>query len=150
MKTPREILLARHGTASDKLDAIRREVVAGELKLNNKGRTSASQKEQSRNFVAWLLRCLTAPWRELVLPSRRIWTGLAAVWVLLAAINLAQRDTVSSVTGQPVRSAPVVMSFQAQQRLMNEVLADRVAAPDADRPKNSSGPRSEVGGVAAV
>jgi hypothetical protein len=133
MKTPREILLARHGAAECRLDDIRQKVIAEEF--DDKGRTSASQKEQSRNFVAWLLRCLTVPWRELVLPSRRIWTGLGAVWALIFVVNLAQRDNVSSVTGQTVRTAPVMMSLQAQQRLMNEVLADRVAAPDADRPK---------------
>jgi hypothetical protein len=137
MKTPREILFERHRAAETRLDAIRHAVIADEF---NPPATQA----QGRNGIAVLLACLTAPWRELILPSRRVWMGLAAVWALMFIINLSQRDTVSSVTGQPVRSAPMMMSWQLQQRLMNEVLADRVAPPEADRPRNSAtGPRSE-------
>ena len=47
-----------------------------------------------------------------------------------------QRDPVSSVTGQPVRSPAVMMSWQVQQRWMDELLADRSASPAADRPRN--------------
>ena len=139
MKTPREILLARHQTAAPRLDAIRREVVR---ELNHKETKEQSWLEAS---VASLLGCPKTIWRELILPSRRVWTGLAAVWVLVFAINLSQRDTVSGVTGKPVRSQAVMMSWQAQQRWMNELLADRAATPDAARPKNlSPKPRTET------
>ena len=144
MKTPRDILLERHRAAEPTLDAIRRGVVAGEF--NNK-----ETKEPKEGLVAWLLRCLTAPWRELILPSRRIWTGLATVWALIFIINLSQRDTISSVTGKPVRSPAVMMSWQVQQRWMNELLADRLAPPEADRPRNvTPRPRTENSGVATV
>jgi hypothetical protein len=130
MKTPREILLARHGSAGPKLDAIRRAVVGD---LNNQ---DANAQRGESNFVSWCLGCLSTPWRELILPSRRIWTGLAAVWALVLVVNVSLRDNVSSVTGQPVHSSPVMMSWQVQQRLMNEVLADRMTPPDVDRPRN--------------
>jgi hypothetical protein len=138
MKTPREILLARHHAADSKLDVIRRAVVHD---LNNK---DAKTQSWGDGFVSLFLRCLSTPWRELVLPSRRIWTGLAAVWGLVFIVNFSQRDTVSGVTGKPVSSAPVMMSWQVQQRLMNEVLADRVTPPEADRPRNAvPKPRTE-------
>ena len=139
MKTPHDILFARHQAAAPKLDAIRREVVR---ELNNQG-----TKEQSLPafFVAWFLGCSNKLWQELVLPSRRIWTGLAAVWVLLFIVNFSQRDNVSSITGKTVRSGEVSMSVQAQQRWVNELLADRSSPPEADRPKIfSPKPRTEI------
>ena len=137
MKTPRDILFARHQAATPKLDALRREILGKEL--NNQG-----TKAQRSGLVASLLGCLQIPWRELILPSRRIWTGLAAVWLLIFIVNFSLRDTVSSVTGQPVRTAPTMMSWQVQQRLMNQVLADRVNSPDIDRPRNETPrPRTE-------
>jgi hypothetical protein len=139
MKTPREILLERHRAAGPKLDAIR-QAVAGEL-------SNKETKEQRGDFglVSFCLGCLVAPWRELVLPSRRIWAGLAAVWVFILAVNISQRDNLSSVTGQPVRSVPAMVSLQVQQRMMNEVLADRAAAPEAVRPRSvAPGPRTEA------
>lgn len=140
MKTPREILLARHRAAEARLDAIRRTVVAGELNRPD------AKAPSGFVFVASLcVRCSNTVWRELILPSRRIWVGLAAVWLLLVIVNVAGRNPVSSVTGQPVRSPSVMMSWQAQQRWMNELLADRAASPAADRLKSSAPkPRSEV------
>ncbi len=138
MKTPREILFARHQAAAPKLDAIRCSVVG---ELNNK---ETKEQSQPTFLVAWLLRCSNRIWLELVFPCRRIWTGLAAVWILLFIINSSERDPVSSVTGQTVRSQPVMMSWQVQQRWMNELLADRSSPPEADRPKTfSPKPRTE-------
>jgi hypothetical protein len=139
MKTPREILLERHGSVQPKLDSIRRAVVGN---LNNEG---AKAQSWAAGFAALCLGFPNKLWRELVLPSRRVWTGLAAVWMVLFIVNVSQRDNVSSVTGQPVHSSPVMMSWQVQQRLMNEVLADRVAPPDVDRPRNvAPKPRTET------
>ena len=138
MKTPREILFARHQAATPKLDAVRRSVVA---ELNNK---ETKEQSQPTFLVAWLLRCSNKIWLELVFPSRRIWTGLAAVWILIFMVNFSQRDPVSGATGQPVRSQAVMMSWQVQQRWMNELLADRSTPADMERPRNvAPKPRSE-------
>lgn len=137
MKTPREILLLRHQAASPKLDAIRRDVVG---KLNNQG-----TKEQSfpACLVSSLLGCLNKLWQELFLPSRRTWAGLAGVWLVLLAINLAQHEP--SPAGK-VTSASAMMSFREQQRLMNELFADRsLPVAEADRPRTySPKPRTEI------
>lgn len=138
MKTPREILLARHQAAEPRLDAIRRAVVH---ELNNQ---DAKAPSGVTVFASLCRRCFAAPWRELILPSRRIWTGLAAVWILIFIINVSLRDNVSSVTGQPVRSPAVMMSWQAQQRWLNELFADRSTPPEADRLRNAAPkPRTE-------
>jgi hypothetical protein len=121
MKTPREILLEQHRAATLKLDAIRHEIMEA--------------KFRRRNFTATL-------WQELIFPSRRIWSGLAAVWIALVAFNLAQRE---SIPAGRVVSAPVQMSAREQQRLMNELFADRLPVMDADRPKTfTPKPRTEI------
>ena len=138
MKTPRDILFARHQAAAPKLDAIRREIVR---ELNNK-----ETKEQSRPafFVTWLLCCSKQFWLELVFPCRRVWAGLATVWILIFLINFSQRDNVSSVTGKPVRPGGPAISLQAQQRWMNELFADRSVPLEAERPRNfAPKPRTE-------
>lgn len=145
MKTPREILLEQHRSAAPKLDAIRREAVEG---LNNK---DAKAQSWADILVASLLGCSNKLWQELIWPCRRIWTGLAAVWVLLFIVDFSQRDNVSGVTGKPARSGEVIMSLQAQQRWMNELLADRSAPLEADRSRNfTPKPRSETLGTATV
>lgn len=110
MKTPREILLERHQAAVPKLDAVRRESVgqASRLSQNRK-------PEIGRMSVIFLL------WRELILPSRRIWAGLAAVWLLIFAVNLSMRD--HSPSGV-VASAPpqMMLTFRQQQQLLTELL----------------------------
>jgi hypothetical protein len=140
MKTPRQLLLARHALAESKLDTVREGVLA----------TSVGRRTSSRQ--AFLDRLLTLGlyvprtlWHELIQPSRRLWTALATIWILIFLINFSQRDPVSSVTGQPVRSQSVTMSWQMQQRLMNELLADRAMPPDADRPRNTQPrPRTQI------
>jgi hypothetical protein len=145
MKTPREILLECHQTAAPKLDAIRHETLAGLNHQDTKAQSWAA------NYVSWCLGSLNKLWLELVWPCRRIWTGLATMWVLLFIVNFSQRDTVSSVTGKPARSVEVIMSLQAQQRWMNELLADRSVPPEADRPRNfTPKPRTEITETATV
>jgi hypothetical protein len=126
MKTPREILLERHRAAGTKLDAIRRSVVAG---LD----PEATKEQSGTNFLAaWMFGCADRLWQELFLPSRRVWSGLAAVWVLILVINFAERDPAPA---GKATAAPVMMNLAEQQRLLNELFADRTPAADADREK---------------
>ena len=159
MKTPREILLARHSAAEPKLDAIRRAAVAvvcdrrilANQSSERRSQTAATTPGWTTRFASLCLRGLTTPWNELILPSRRLWTGLATVWILVFIINFSQRDPMSSVTGQPVHSSAVTMSWQVQQRWMNELFADRSTPPDADHPRiTAPKPRSENYGSFAV
>jgi hypothetical protein len=139
MKTPREILLARHRTAEPKLDAIRRSVV---LELNNEG---AKTQSFWFSFVPLRLCCLDKLWLELVWPCRRIWTGLAAVWVLLAIVNFSQRDSSQVYLAKSSSPAAMTMTFRDQQKILNELFADRSLPAEADRPRVfSPKPRTET------
>jgi hypothetical protein len=133
MKTPREILLERHRNAAQKLDVIRSEVVSAELK--GVGRASRpSPFERITKTETGATPVLQLLWRELILPSRRIWAGLAAVWVLLLAANVSLRDR--SAVGT-VASAPpqMMLSFQQQERLLTELIGpDETSAAEPATP----------------
>ena len=139
MKTPRNILLAQHRAAGPKLDAIRRTVLAEEL--NNQ---VTKKPSWALNFVTLLLRGSKTLWSELILPSRRIWAGLAAAWLLIVAVNVLQREPATAGKFSSASSAPPMMSFREQQRWMNELFADRSVAADTEPPKYfSPKPRTE-------
>jgi len=152
MKTPREILLARHRAAGPKLDAIRQAAVAAVCdRRDSGGQTDATTPGWAAGFAALCLHFPKLLWLELILPSRRTWTGLAAVWFLILVVNISQRDTATNGAEQAVRSSPVMMSWQTQQRLMNEVLSDRSAPSEAERPRNiPPGPRTEMNATATA
>jgi len=132
MKTPRDILLERHQAAQSKLDAIRSQVVT-------QCRTERRGAEPGFKLVAFPLLL----WRELISPSRRTWAGIAVAWVVILVVNFSLRDPAQP--GSTIKvSAPAMMSFQEQQKLLNELLADRSVPMDTDRPKTfSPRPRSE-------
>jgi hypothetical protein len=127
MKTPRDILFARHQAAAPKLNASRCEVVD---KLNNK-----ETKEQSFSvfFVSSLLSCSNKLWLELIWPCRRIWAGLAAVWILIFAVNFSQRDPAEMMARKsPPPSPEMILAFRQQEMLLTELIGQnepRVAVP---------------------
>ena len=138
MKTPRDILFVRHQAAAPKLDAIRAEVVR---ELNNQG-----TKEQSipASLVTSFLGCSNKLWQELIWPSRRVWSGLATVWVLLFLINFSQRDSSAMVMAKSAPTAEAMTTFRDQQKLLNELFADRSLPVDAESPRTfSPKPRTE-------
>jgi len=131
MKTPRELLLVRHQAMDPKLDTIRREVLA-------------NRWEPTTNWPTRL-------WLELFWSCRRIWTGLAAVWVILFLINLSQRDPASARLAQSQPEAMTVMALRDQEALLQELLADRTPPVEAVPPRPfEPKPRSDISRPTAV
>ena len=171
MKTPREILFARHQATAPKLDAIRREVVTELNRHDAKAQTVIMRKLQRRSqsvaqvsspassgivpmpgtkrggtplklaagtaalhyfrgamvtlntLAAWLQGCFSKLWLELVWPCRRIWTGLATVWVLLFIFNLSQRDPSERLARNTKPPSPdMILTFRQEQRLLAELI----------------------------
>ncbi|HXB58342.1 MAG TPA: hypothetical protein VNU95_02200 [Candidatus Acidoferrales bacterium] len=116
MKTPREVLFERHWAARPKLDAIRREMVA---KINHQGAKAQSERI---NLASWCLGSLNKIWRELIFPSRRIWAGLAAVWILIFAANFSMRDQAVTPMAKASTPAQMAASFQEQQELLAQLI----------------------------
>jgi hypothetical protein len=73
-------------------------------------------------------------WLEVVWPSRRIWAGLAAVWVLVLAGNLSLHDCSRAVVAHSTSSQmEMVTAFKDKERVLAELLGDRAAAHEAVR-----------------
>ena len=137
MKTPRDILLKQHRSAEPKLDAIRRDIVAG---LNY-------QDTKAQNWAVKIaVSCLAGSnkvWLELVWPCRRTWAGLAAVWILILAANVSLREQ-SPATIKSGPSADMMMTLKDQQKILAELLTDHSLPRDAERQKIfSPKPRTE-------
>ncbi|HEY5232751.1 MAG TPA: hypothetical protein VIK35_04375 [Verrucomicrobiae bacterium] len=131
MKTPREILFARHENVEPKLDAIRREIVGQASRL------SPFEKEKSETGATPVLLLL---WRELIFPCRRIWTGLAAVWILIFAVNFSQRDPAEMMARKsPAPSPEMILAFRQQEKLLAELIGSN--EPRIAEPQKSFSPR---------
>ena len=125
MKTPREILLERHRDAEAKLDAIRNTAVAEFTAAP----ATESAERFSISFVAGRL------WSGLIQPYRRIWVGLAAVWVVILALNLAAgggdegSKTRMAETSMRRPEPEVVEALRQQKQLMAELLGQNTPLP---------------------
>lgn len=160
MKTPREILLERHRAAETGLDSIRRAVVENlnaedqsretHLSLTSRFSGVNARHQVKGNRFSGFLAAVRRPaavrslllsmagncWRELFLPYRRVWTGLAAIWVIIFALDFASRDSSPALAQKPSPPSPEMLSaLQGQKRLFAEWLSDGTKPADADRPK---------------
>ena len=130
MKTPHEILLARHQAAAPKLDAIRREVVNVAADVNRR-----KQTVRELTFAATLANAIRLSFLELIWPCRRTWAALAAVWIALFIFNVSQRDKVELAARKlPPPSPEAILAWRQQERLLAELIGPS-ATGDAERRK---------------
>ena len=131
MKTPRELLLARHRAVESKLDLARQRAVAG---------LSGALHEQNagRRFVA--------EWLEFFRSPPVAWGGLTAVWLMILGLNLAARETVANAPALPSaearRSPETLRALREQKRLLAELVGS-LKEMDADAPRFVPRPRSD-------
>ena len=130
MKTPREILLARHQGAQPQLDDIRRAVVA-DLKPN-------PPREPGVPFLLKL-------WRELIWPCRRTWAGLAAAWLAILVFNHSQSESTPVASAQlHTPPAEIRLALREQHRVLEEILGIRAPAISVERVRRPNNqPRTE-------
>jgi anti-sigma factor RsiW len=82
-------------------------------------------------------------WRDVIWPCRRVWAGLAAVWVVILAGNFSLHEPSQTLA---VQSSPqeMITSFKDQQKFLAELLTDHAVPREAERPKFfSPKPRTE-------
>lgn len=68
--------------------------------------------------------------RDLIWPCRRIWTGFAAIWLVILAVDLSLRDTESEKSSRP--SSEMVRAFLKSEGFLPEFAnpaKSRVARP---------------------
>ncbi len=143
MKTPRDILLARHRAIEPRLDAIRQSTVTEVSERRHSMGTTARRSETGATPVLRLI------WRELIFPSRRIWAGLAAAWILIFIVNFSQRDPERLMARKLPRPSPeAIQAWRQQQRLLAELIGPsemRAAQPQKPLvPRPSTERRFEV------
>ena len=116
MKTPREILLARHHAVTPKLDVIRASVVAD-------------------------LAPKTFSWREMVLSLRWHLTGLSAAWLLVVLLNTDTSRGTLAVSSRVATAEP--RQVWASLRESRRLLLQYTDAPTVEPPA-APGRRSEI------
>lgn len=126
MRTVREVLMAEHAGVEGRLDALRERVVGGEL--------------AGRESLWWRM------WSELVLPCRRVWVGLAMVWVVVVGLHLGARGEGVRLGGRGVgvmgEVERAVLVEQAGMRC--ELLGLVVQGDGVGGAGEGVGPRSEA------
>jgi hypothetical protein len=142
MKTPREILLKHHQTVEPKLERMWDESLSPTVAAVCDRRKSRHEREIGApraplQLFAWKL------WRELVLPSRRVWAGLACAWVLIAVLNLASAEPATRIVSQVKPPSGEELRALIEQRRMLSQLIGPLSEPVYPRKRVVPGPRSE-------
>lgn len=132
MKTPRELLLARHRSTESQLDAIRRGILtAGQ----------ENQHEEKSAFARIPESC-----REFFRVPRVAWAGLAAAWLVIISLNLASSDSPQAsvaVASAPTKRSPEMLQALREQKRLFAELVGSLPAPDVEEPRFVPRPRSE-------
>lgn len=136
MKTPRELILERHQTAEASLLRIHAEDLAA------CARAAAAPQSGGRQPSFSLPSLAMRVWQELIWPWRRIWIGMAAVWLLLLALNLTTKEGSKMASHKAPRPSPELLAaMRVQRQMMLQSIEAGVPRPPA-RPR-APGPRSE-------
>lgn len=130
MKTPREILLARHRAAESKLDAIRETVVASVQERRIHSPAVTRRRYSLRDFLfslRWHLAGMSAAWLVIVLLNLNISqpASLASVMpaakipppqIILASLRENRRELLEMIQPAESRAAPPVKLFPRSER----------------------------------
>ena len=137
MKTPREILLSRHSQANAKLDALRKTVV------EEVGRRTS--KDHEFTFAAARHPWLAALVRELIWRPRWIWSGLAAAWAVILAVNLhLNADAPRLAAKSSPSSAEFILTAREQERVLAELTGNSPMPAVTTTRRHEHQPRSEI------
>ena len=83
-------------------------------------------------------------WQELVLPSRRVWAGLACAWVVIAVLNLASSELATTEIVSRTKPTPhEEMRVLIEQRRMLAQLIGPLSEPAYAQKRAAPGPHSE-------
>jgi hypothetical protein len=133
MKTPRQLLIEQHSTADARLAQIQTQVLSQTLRS-----VPLAGHRESRVVLACRLF-----WQEIICPARYVWTGFAAVWLLILAVHLQDAALISRTAKAAPPSADALQAWKEQQSLAVE-LANPTAIYRAENSKTAApAPRSE-------
>jgi hypothetical protein len=142
MKTPRDLLLEKHRAATAALDLVRMKALETAVRDPHPAGPRRFTSRASRlpaNFISKL-------GLELLWPCRRIWAGLAAVWVVILGVNASLSDKPRIVANNPPPSPEVLMALREQRRVLAELI-QTTPVEAVEPPRRGPQPRSERRGV---
>jgi hypothetical protein len=102
---------------------------------------AAEQPTQISGHFA--LRIVHVLWRELILPCRGIWAGLAAIWLVILVLNLPGGGKSAWLAVKTSPPDQQVLAVLREQREMLTQFAEPLA-PSPAIPTRTPGPRSEL------
>ena len=126
MKTPRQLFLEHHRSAEPSLDAIRQRVVA----------------DLTPHVPRPSVGVMTLLWTELILPCRRVWAGLAAVWVVILALDFQMSDGTPGSGSVESATQALLVVRQEDRRIIEDLI--EVRAQPMPAPTAPQRPRSET------
>jgi hypothetical protein len=88
-------------------------------------------REQEGRWPSTLVSRLSS----LLWPHPKAWAGLAAIWIVILAVDFSLRDKTPAVAGKSLPPSPeVIVELRQQQRMLAELIGPRDTS-DADRSK---------------
>jgi hypothetical protein len=90
-------------------------------------------------FAATLANAIRLSFLELVWRCRQVWTGLAAVWVVILAVNFSARDTELVARKSPPPTRETILAWRQQERLLAELIGPN--EPHVAQPPKPFSPR---------
>jgi len=140
MKTPRQVLFEKHRSAQPALDQVRRKALAA-LRDSPPGR---------QRLLPVRIACQL--WDNLIVPSRRTWSAIAAAWIFIVGFALAQAiETPGEPVSQMACSPEIVLALRQQQREFKELVRTEAPPPDSAEPQlKKPQPRSSLKPVVLI
>jgi hypothetical protein len=105
--------------------------------------SSQPAHEPSPASGALFIRVVLVLWRELIFPCRRIWAGLAAVWMVILVLNMPggeKHAELATISSPPDKQVLAVL--REQREILAQFIEPMMPSP-AIRPK-TPGPRGEL------
>ncbi len=99
----------------------------------------ASRPQPRASFLSTINHQLST----ILWPHPKAWAGLAAVWILIFAVDFSMRDTTPLVAERAAPPPPeVIVELKQQQRMLAELMGSSQAR-EAEPPRFLPQPRSE-------
>lgn len=142
MKSPRDLIFEKHREIVPHLDEARAAALA---ELNSE--KTAADEVAAEAGVSSPRRIVATLWRELFLPCRNVWAGLAVTWVCILIVSATtQPEAPPTSSEKPVaRLSPEVQNQLHLQRQLRADLLDLTEPLPARKDAPPANRRSEIG-----